>query len=81
MIRSTILVTAALACSLAFAVGAMAAPAHITMARAKQEIVGDGYTGIANVHETKTGWEATALEGGKPVTVLVTNGGFVEKTQ
>jgi hypothetical protein len=81
MIRSVIS-GAALVCSLALASsGAMAAAAHITMERAKHEIEGDGYTGVAHLHQTNAGWEATARESGKPVTVLVTKSGSVEKTK
>jgi len=59
---------------------ALAAGAHITMAQAKREIIGDGYTGVSDLHQTKAGWEAKALESGKPVTLLVTSHA-VEKTQ
>jgi hypothetical protein len=46
---------AAVACSLVLATGAMAAQPHITKTQAKHEIEGDGYTGVANLHETKAG--------------------------
>jgi ABC-type sugar transport system substrate-binding protein len=81
MIRSTVSCAAALGASLALAASAMAASPHVTMAQAKREILGDGYTALANVHRTKAGWEAHAMESGKPVTVLVTPQGDVEKTQ
>lgn len=81
MIKSAVSCAAALGASIALAASAMAASPHISMAQAKHEILGDGYTGVGNVRQTKAGWEATAMESGKPVTVLVTHQGDVEKTQ
>jgi len=53
----------------------------ISEARAKHEILGDGYTKVQNLHKATKGWTATALEGGKPVTLLVDDRGDVEKTK
>jgi hypothetical protein len=60
---------------------AWSAKMGITEARAKHEIIGDGYTKVQNLHKSTNGWTATALEGGKPVTVLVNDRGDVEKTK
>jgi len=81
MIKSTVSLAAALGASAVLAASAMATSPHISMAQAKREILGDGYTGIGNLHQTKAGWEATAMESGKPITLLVTRQGDVEKTQ
>lgn len=81
MMRATVSLAAAFGASAALAASAMATSPHITMAQAQHEIIGDGYTGVANVHQTKAGWEAKAMESGEPVTVLVTHQGDVEKTQ
>jgi hypothetical protein len=80
MTRLTVSFAAAIALSVAVAVPAMAA-AHITMAQARHEIMGDGYTGVSDLRKTKAGWEAKALESGEPVTVLVTGLGDVAKVQ
>ncbi len=81
MVKHAVSVTAALALMLA-AGGALAAGmSGISAAQAKREIVGDGYTKVQNVHKAASGWSATALEGGKPVTVLVDSRGDVAKTK
>jgi hypothetical protein len=49
--------------------------------QAKHEILGDGYTRVQNLHKAAHGWAATALEGGKPVTVLVDERGDVAKAK
>jgi hypothetical protein len=53
----------------------------ISEAQAKHAILGDGYTRVQNLHKAAHGWAATALEGGKPVTVLVDERGDVAKAK
>ena len=53
----------------------------ITEAQARREMIGDGYTKVQNLHKANKGWTATALEGGKPVTLLVNERGDVLKTR
>ncbi|HUN45123.1 MAG TPA: hypothetical protein VMU85_01325 [Stellaceae bacterium] len=59
--------------------GALAA--GMSMAKAKSEIVTDGYTNVQNLKKTDAGWTASALESGKPVSLLVDRRGDVEKTK
>ncbi len=77
MVRQTVSMAAALTVMLA-AGGALAA--GITAAQAKREMVGAGYTKVQNVKKTSAGWTASALESGKPVTLLVDKQGDVKKT-
>jgi hypothetical protein len=55
------------------------APAHITEAYAKSQIIGDNYTNVSDLRQTKDGWTAKADESGKPVSLLVDNMGDVMK--
>lgn len=77
MVRQTVSMAAALVAMLA-AGGALAAT--ITAAQAKREMVGAGYTKVAHLKQTPAGWTASALESGKPVTLLVDTQGDVKKT-
>lgn len=81
MVKHAVSITAALALML-IAGGALAAGiSAISEAQAKREIVSDGYTKVQNLHKAANGWSATALEGGKPVTLLVDDRGDVAKTK
>lgn len=73
-------VSAAAALALLVAAGSAFA-AGISERQAKREIVGDGYTKVQALHKTTKGWTASALESGKPVTLLVDQRGDVEKTK
>jgi hypothetical protein len=67
--------------SLGVADAAWADPAAtpITEAYAKAQIIGDNYTNVSDVRQTKDGWTAKADESGKPVLLLVDNMGDVMK--
>jgi hypothetical protein len=80
--RSTAAAIAVLLASATFPVSAAwSSKLGISEAQAKHEILGDGYTRVQNLHKAAHGWAATALEGGKPVTVLVDERGDVAKAK
>ncbi|HTZ80052.1 MAG TPA: hypothetical protein VMC10_19230 [Stellaceae bacterium] len=79
MVRHVVSLAATLAILLA-AGGALAA-AGITMAQAKREMIGDGYTNVQNLKKSQQGWTASAMESGKPVTLVVNRLGDVDKTR
>jgi acid phosphatase class B len=82
MRNQTVSISAIIAVMFAAASPASAAGASklgISQAQAKREILGDGYTKVQNLHKAAKGWTATALEGGKPVTVMVDERGDVAK--
>ena len=51
----------------------------ITETQARNEITLDGYRNVQDLHKVKNGWVATAMEGGKSVSVLADNRGNVMK--
>jgi len=51
----------------------------ITKTRAMKEIQTDGYTNVKDLRKEKGAWTATAMEGGKPVSLRVDNLGNVRK--
>jgi len=55
------------------------APHRISEAYAKTQILGDNYTNVTDLKQTKTGWAAKALESGKKVTLSVNDMGDVNK--
>ena len=55
-------------------------PHQISESFAKARIVGDGYTQVTDLKQSGDGWTAKALESGKPVTLIVTDQGTVDKT-
>ena len=51
----------------------------ISKAEAMKEIRTDGYTNVKDLRKEKGAWMATAMEGGKPVSLRVDNLGNVRK--
>jgi len=51
----------------------------INKTEAMKEIQTDGYTNVKDLRKEKGGWTATAMEGGKPVSLRVDNLGNVRK--
>jgi hypothetical protein len=51
----------------------------INKIQAMKEIQTDGYTSIKDLRKEKGAWTATAMEGGKPVSLRVDNLGNVRK--
>ena len=51
----------------------------ISKAEAMKEIRTDGYTNVKDLRKEKGAWTATAMEGGKPVSLRVDNLGNVRK--
>ena len=51
----------------------------ITKTQAMKEIQTDGYTSVKDLRKEKGAWTATAMEGGKPVSLHIDNLGNVRK--
>lgn len=58
---------------------ALANSGSLSQQQAQREIAFDGYTHVQNMHKTRDGWTANAMEGKKQVSLLVDNKGNVEK--
>jgi hypothetical protein len=52
---------------------------RISEAYAKTQILGDNYTNVTDLRQTKAGWTAKALESGKNVKLSVNDMGDVNK--
>ena len=53
--------------------------AGLSKAEAMKEIQTDGYTNVKDLRQEKGAWTASAMEGGKPVSLRVDNLGNVRK--
>ena len=74
-------------CAITAGVSAAEMPAHATTTASAQvtedyaraQITRDGYTKLTDLQKTDGGWTAKALEDGKPVSLIVSSLGGVQK--
>jgi hypothetical protein len=59
--------------------GSPAASTQVSEDYARAQITRDGYTKLTDMQKTDKGWTAKALEDGKPVSLIVSSIGGVQK--